>query len=93
MLFVCVVLFSFFRRRFLKGAKTTGELTKNQKSRTLLLGKCEEEEGNNPKMKVSALRFQRDKSLRVGDVLTDLPEQRQDGNNHAAGAALQYKLF
>lgn len=32
-------------------------------------------------------------SLRVGDILTDLAEQRWYENNHASGVALQSNLF
>lgn len=32
-------------------------------------------------------------ALRVGDILTDLAEQRQYENNHASGTELQSDLF
>lgn len=48
--------------------------------------------GNNLKMKIYSDVSKR-LALPVGDILTDLAEQRQYENNHASGTALQSNLF
>ena len=48
--------------------------------------------GNNRKMKVYP-GVSKGIDLHVGDILTDLAEQRRYENNHASGFALQSNLF
>lgn len=48
--------------------------------------------GNNLKLKIYSYVSKR-LALPVGDILTDLTEQRQYENNHASGNALQSNLF
>lgn len=54
--------------------------------------KRECEVGNNLKMKVYPCVSKRP-ALHVGDILTDLAEQRRYENNHASGTACQSNLF